>query len=53
MGLFVIDRDTEQLYVLFVEFVVRITERACFKRSTRCVVFRVKEQDDALTFEAR
>jgi hypothetical protein len=53
MSLFVIDRDAEELDVLFVEFVVRITERARFERSTRCVVFRVKEQDHPLAFEVR
>jgi len=51
MGLFVIDGNAEQLDVLFFEFVVRITERTCFLRSARCVVFRVEEKHDALSFE--
>ena len=51
--LFVIGRDAKQLDVLFFEVVVRITERACFLGSARGVVFRIKEQDHALTFEVR
>ena len=45
-----VDRNAQQLDLLLIEFVVRITERACFERSARCVVFRVKEKNDALTF---
>jgi hypothetical protein len=51
MSLLIIDRNTEQLYVLFLKFVVRITERACFLRSARGVVFRVEEKNDALSFK--
>ena len=50
MGLLVVNRYPEELYVLLIKFVVRITERACFLRSARCVVFRIKEQHDALAF---
>ena len=53
MSLLVIDRNAEQLDILFFEFVVRITERARFLRSARCVVFRVEEKYDALAFEIR
>ena len=53
MSLLIIDRNAEKLDVLFFEFVVRITERARFLRSARCVVFWVKEQDHALTFIIR
>ena len=48
MGLFIVDGNTEQLNILFLEFVVRITERTCFLRSARCIVFRIEEQHDAL-----
>ena len=51
--LFAVGRDAEKLDVLFFEFVVRITERARFLRSARGVVFRVEEQDDALSLEIR
>ena len=51
MGLFIVDGNTEQLNVLFFEFVVRITERTCFLRSARCVVFRIEEQNNPLAFE--
>ena len=53
MRLFVIDRNAKELDILFIEFVVRITERTCFFGSARGVVFRVEEQDDTLTFEVR
>ncbi len=51
MRLFIVYRNAEQLDVLLFEFVVRITERTCFLRSARCVVFRVEEKHDALSFE--
>lgn len=51
MCLFVVDGNPKKLDILFLEFVVRITERACFLGSARCVVFRVKEQNDPLTLE--
>ena len=41
--LFIVGRNTKELYVLLFEFVVRITERACFLGSARCVVFRIEE----------
>ena len=43
MRLFVIDRDAKELDILLIEFVVRITERACFLGSARGVVFRIEE----------
>ena len=43
MRLFVIDRDAKELNILLIEFVVRITERACFLGSARGVVFRIEE----------
>src|SRR5688572_1993771 len=51
MSFLIVNGDAEQLDILFVEFVVRITERTCFLGSARCVVFRIKEQDDALALE--
>ena len=51
MSLLVIDGDAKQLDILLFEFVVRITERACFLRSARSVVFRIEEQHYALAFE--
>jgi hypothetical protein len=53
MRFLIIDRDAEEFYIFLVKFVVRITERACFKRSTRGVVFGIKEQDHSLTLEVR
>ena len=53
MRLLVIDRNAEQLNVLFIKFVVRIPERARFLGSARGVVFWVKEQHDALAFQVR
>ena len=51
MRLYVIDRDAKELDIVLIEFVVRITERACFLGSARGVVFRIKEQDDTLSLE--
>ena len=51
VSLLVVDGDAQQLDVLIFKFVVRITERACFLRSTRCVVFRIEEKYYALAFE--
>ena len=51
MSLFVINRNAKQLDIFLFEFVVRITERTCFLRSARCVVFRIEEKNDTLTFE--
>ena len=51
MCVLVIDRNTQELDILLLEFVVRITERACFLRSARCVVFWIKEQNNALALE--
>lgn len=49
--LFVVDRNAQYLDVLFAVFVVRITERTCFFRSARCVVFRVEPKHDTLALE--
>lgn len=46
MRLLIVHRNAQDLNILIKEFVVRITERARFFRSARCVVFRVKKQDD-------
>ena len=51
MGLFVIDGNAEELYIVLVEFVVRITERTCFERSARGVVFRIEEQNNTLALK--
>ncbi len=50
MSFLIVNGDAKQLDILLYEFVVRITERACFLRSARCVVLRIKEKDDALAF---
>jgi hypothetical protein len=47
----VVDGNAKELDILLLEFVVRITERTCFFRSARCVVFRIKEKYDTLAFE--
>ncbi len=51
MSFLIIDRDAKQLDILFFKFVVRITERTCFLRSARCVVFRIEKENDTLSFE--
>ena len=53
MRLFTVGGNAEQLYILFVEGVVRVPERACFERSARCVVFRIEKQHNSLAFEVR
>ncbi len=51
MGLLIVDRYAKKLDILFLEFVVRITERTCFLGSARSIVFRIEEKHDALSFE--
>ena len=53
MRLFTVGGNAEQLDVLFIEDVVRVTERAGLERSARRVVFRVEKQHNALAFEIR
>ena len=51
MRLFAVGRNPQQLYILFVETVVRVTERTNFLRSARGVVFGIKEKNDALSLK--
>ena len=51
MRLFVVGRNADHLDILFVESAARITERTCFERSARRVVFRVEPEHDALAAE--
>ena len=53
MRFFAVGRYAEQLDFLFVEDVVRITERANLERSAGSVVFRVEKQHDTLPLEIR
>ena len=46
MRLFAVGGNAEQLDILFVEDVVRVTERTNLERSARRVVFRVEKQHD-------
>ncbi len=47
MRFLTVGRNADHLNILLIKFVTRITERTCFLRSARRVVFRIKEQNDA------
>ncbi len=51
MRFLIVYRNAEYLNVLGSKIVVRITERACFLRSARCVVFWIEPEHDPLAFE--
>jgi hypothetical protein len=53
MRFFAVGRYAEQLDFLFVEDVVRVTERTSLERSARRVVFRIEKQHNAPALEIR